>query len=218
MFFTPPSQVFCFPVYFGVFSPVCVAPSTAAALLGFFFFLNQHIVSLWRLYIDQCVFDKSAIWLCMCIYVCVCLCAQYVLSSCSTLNVCFFGCFCRKAHTKINYILLKRQKMRQWVAVIEKCVFLFKNSERGITETGLWDKWDLRLLWLQPFKKLDRLDWLIQSFIVFYDFRKYGSTKKTCTVCSAKNGDLFISVSTHKSMWTFKINTAIFLKWKSKNL
>lgn len=69
--------------------------------------------------------------------VCVCLCAQYVLSSCSTLNVCFFGCFCRKAHTKINYILLKRQKMRQWVAVIEKCVFLFKNSERGITETGL---------------------------------------------------------------------------------
>lgn len=218
MFFTPPSQVFCFPVYFGVFSPVCVAPSTAAALLGFFFFLNQHIVSLWRLYIDQCVFDKSAIWLCMCIYVCVCLCAQYVLSSCSTLNVCFFGCFCRKAHTKINYILLKRQKMRQWVAVIEKCVFLFKNSERGITETGLWDKWDLRLLWLQPFKKLDRLDWLIQSFIVFYDFRKYGSTKKTRTVCSAKNGDLFISVSTHKSMWTFKINTAIFLKWKSKNL
>lgn len=184
----------------------------------FFFFLNQHIVSLWRLYIDQCVFDKSAIWLCMCIYVCVCLCAQYVLSSCSTLNVCFFGCFCRKAHTKINYILLKRQKMRQWVAVIEKCVFLFKNSERGITETGLWDKWDLRLLWLQPFKKLDRLDWLIQSFIVFYDFRKYGSTKKTRTVCSAKNGDLFISVSTHKSMWTFKINTAIFLKWKSKNL
>lgn len=184
----------------------------------FFFFLNQHIVSLWRLYIDQCVFDKSAIWLCMCIYVCVCLCAQYVLSSCSTLNVCFFGCFCRKAHTKINYILLKRQKMRQRVAVIEKCVFLFKNSERGITETGLWDKWDLRVLWLQPFKKLDRLDWLIQSFIVFYDFRKYGSTKKTRTVCSAKNGDLFISVSTHKSMWTFKINTAIFLKWKSKNL
>lgn len=54
-------------------SRLCVCHQ-ALLLLCWDFFLNQHIVSLWRLYIDQCVFDKSAIWLCMCIYVCVSLC------------------------------------------------------------------------------------------------------------------------------------------------
>lgn len=130
-----------------------------------FFFFNQHIVSLWRLYIDQCVFDKSAIWLCMCIYVCVCLCAQYVLSSCSTLNVCFFGCFCRKAHTKINYILLKRQKMRQWVAVIEKCVFFFLKivsgaSLRRVCETNeILDSCDCNL-------SRNLIDWIDSSRVL----------------------------------------------------
>lgn len=97
--------------------------------------------------------------------VCVCLCAQYVLSSCSTLNVCFFGCFCRKAHTKINYILLKRQKMRQWVAVIEKCVFFFLKivsgaSLRRVCETNeILDSCDCNL-------SRNLIDWIDSSRVL----------------------------------------------------
>lgn len=72
MFFTPPSQVFCFPVYFGVFSPVCVAPSTAAALLGFFFFFLISILSLFEDYILISVCLISQRYDCACVFMCVC--------------------------------------------------------------------------------------------------------------------------------------------------
>lgn len=85
----------------------------ALLLLCWDFFFKISILSLFEDYILISVCLISQRYDCACVFMCVCLCAQYVLSSCSTLNVCFFGCFCHKAQTKINYILLKRQKMRQ---------------------------------------------------------------------------------------------------------
>lgn len=59
----------------------------------FFFFFLISILSLFEDYILISVCLISQRYDCACVFMCVCLFAQYVLSSCSTLNVWFFWLF-----------------------------------------------------------------------------------------------------------------------------
>lgn len=153
-----------------IFFPVCTAAAAAAALLRFFLSPSKAFFSsLWRLYIDQCVFDKPVVWLCACVYKCV------QCTVCVLLVGFFLGCKCQRRR---NDKFFKRQRARRWR--MEKCLFLFlKIVNRVSLRQNLWDKRDHRVPPLQPFKNLDRSDLLTQSLVVFYYVRKYGNPRKS---------------------------------------